>query len=160
MAPPMPRVRPRPPAPPAEPKKNFDDKISALLTKAEAAPLAPASDRPATAGSAKSSADLAMTQSEIDALRAKIVNCWDIPLGASNADEVRTGVLFHLNQDGSVAGEPQITSRPDGRYSQIAPESVIRAIEKCAPYSLPPEKYAGDSGWNTVALDLYPRDKF
>jgi hypothetical protein len=37
---------------------------------------------------------------------------------------------------------------------------VIRAIQKCAPYTLPAEKYAGEAGWNTVALDLYPRDKF
>lgn len=160
VAPPLPRVRPRPPSPPTDQKKNFDDKITALLTKSDAAPAAAISDRPATVGSSKSSADTAMTQNEIDALRARIVACWDIPLGASNADEVRTGVLFHLNQDGTVAGDPQITSRPDGRYNQIAPESVIRAIEKCAPYSLPPAKYAGEAGWNTVALDLYPTAKF
>ena len=101
-----------------------------------------------------------MTQNEIDALRARIVACWDIPLGASNADEVRTAVQFHLNQDGSLAGEPEITKRPDGRYNAIAPESVIRAIRKCAPYALPPDKYAGDTGWNTVALDLYPTARF
>jgi hypothetical protein len=160
MAPPMPRVRPRPPSPPTDQKKNFDDKITALLTKSDATPTAAVSDRAATVGSSKSSSELAMTQNEIDALRARIVACWDIPLGASNADEVRTGVLFHLNQDGTVAGDPEITSRPDGRYSQIAPESVVRAIEKCAPYTLPPEKYSGEAGWNTVALDLYPRDKF
>jgi hypothetical protein len=160
MAPPMPRVRPRPPSPPTDQKKNFDDKITALLTKSDATPTAAVSDRVATVGSSKSSSELAMTQNEIDALRARIVACWDIPLGASNADEVRTGVLFHLNQDGTVAGDPEITSRPDGRYSQIAPESVVRAIEKCAPYTLPPEKYSGEAGWNTVALDLYPRDKF
>jgi colicin import membrane protein len=160
VAPPLPRTRPRPPTPPTEPKKNFDDKITALLAKADATPPAPVSDRPATIGSLKSGTDTAMSQNEIDALRARIMGCWDIPLGAVNAGEVRTGVLFHLNQDGSVAGQPEITSRPDGRYNQIAPESVIRAIEKCAPYSLPPEKFAGDSGWNTVELDMNPTAKF
>jgi len=83
-----------------------------------------------------------------------------VPQGANSADEVRTGIIIRFNQDGTLTGEPQVTARPDGRYSDIAPASVVRAIIKCAPYALPPEKYAGASGWNEVAIDFYPTRLF
>lgn len=101
-----------------------------------------------------------MTANEIEALIARIQSCWAIPLGATSADEVRTSIIMRLNRDGSLTSLPEIVSRPAGRYANIAPESVVTAIVKCAPYSLPPEKYAGDNGWNELAIDFYPTSMF
>src|SRR5262249_19717132 len=151
IAPPLPRIRPRPPSPPIDQKRDFDDKITALLAKSDTPP-ATQSDSPATVGTSKAKPDPAMTQNELDALKAKIESCWIVPQGAASADEVRTGVTIRFNRDGSLQGEPEVTARPSGRYNEIAPASVVRAIIKCAPYSLPAEKYAGENGWNAVAI--------
>ena len=64
-----------------------------------------------------------MTENELDALTARIQSCWIVPQGATSADEVRTVITIHFNQDGSLQGEPEVTSRPTGRYSEIAPAS-------------------------------------
>ncbi len=98
-----------------------------------------------------------MTQTEVDALRSRIVQCWSPPLGATGADELRTVVLIRLNRDGSLNGQPQIVSRPPGRYETTAPELVVRAIGRCAPYNLPLEKYAE---WREIEFDFYPVDMF
>jgi hypothetical protein len=98
-----------------------------------------------------------MTQTELNALAAKMRSCWSPPLGATGADELRTVVLIRLNRDGSLAGAPQIVSRPPGRYETTAPESVVRAIGRCAPYDLPTDKYAE---WREIEFDFYPVDMF
>jgi hypothetical protein len=155
---PMPRIRPKPPAPVATPRKDeFSDTITALLSKDKtAAPTAP-SDAPASLGAPTASATAAMTESEIDALKAQIGRCYILPPGVTPGitakDEVYTVVLIQLNEDGTVRGAPSIVQHPEGRFAQVVPEAIARAITQCGPYKLPPEKYAGAAGWNEVQLD-------
>jgi colicin import membrane protein len=162
----MPRLKPKRPEPmPVEVAKAETqseeqlntDEISALLDKSKPEADAEATDALPTAGAATGDPDPKMTVNELEALRAKIVACWNVPLGASNAEEVRTVVQFHMNRDGTVAGTPTILERPSGRYAQIAPESIVRAIMQCAPYQLPPEKY---DQWQEVRLNFNPIELF
>ena len=115
------------------------DKIAALLDKDQAA-AEPQKQEPTLGGTAPS-IDAQMTANELDALRARLAECWSPPIGWTDPKEVRVVLMLSLNQDGSVNGEPQILERPAGRYEQAAPESALRAVRRCAPYTLPPEKY-------------------
>jgi hypothetical protein len=155
---PVPKSRPRPPTVVAQadpPESELSDKIAALLDQQKPAP--PQSQATASLGSRTGRDGAAMTQTELNALAAKMRSCWSPPLGATGADELRTVVLIRLNRDGSLAGSPQIVSRPPGRYATTAPESVVRAIGRCAPYDLPDDKYAE---WREIEFDFYPVDMF
>jgi len=137
---PVPKSRPRPPPPPAADDaplpSELSDRIQALLDK---------------------NRELPPQETQTASLGTRIVQCWSPPLGATGADELRTVVLIRLNRDGSLNGQPQIVSRPPGRYETTAPESVVRAIGRCAPYNLPLEKYAE---WREIEFDFYPVDMF
>jgi hypothetical protein len=85
-APPPPNVRPRskptPPPQPARQEKQFNpNDIAALLNKVEpsggGAPNR--SDTPASLGSREGLSGVTMSQSELDALRAQIQQCWSPP---------------------------------------------------------------------------------
>jgi hypothetical protein len=155
---PVPKSRPRPPhvVAQAEPPDNeLSEKIAALLDQQKQS--SPQAETPASLGSRTGHDGAAMTQTELNALAAKMRGCWSPPLGATGADELRTVVLIRLNRDGSLAGAPQIISRPPGRYEPTAPASVVRAIGRCAPYDLPSDKYAE---WREIEFDFYPVDMF
>ena len=96
-----------------------------------------------------------MTVNELDALRAQLVECWNLPIGWTDPSEVRVVLRLFLNPDGTVAGQPRIEEAPQGRYSQTAPESAIRAVRRCAPYNLPREKY---EAWKEIRVRFDPVD--
>ena len=96
-----------------------------------------------------------MTVNELEALRARLAECWSPPLGWTDPAEVRVVLMLELNQDGTVAGTPAVLESPQGAYSNTAPESALRAVRRCAPYSLPAEKY---DAWKQVKVTFDPRD--
>src|SRR5262249_16633258 len=98
----------------------------------------------------------ALTQSEIDALRAQIQACWNPPAGTADAKELIVRVKILLNQDGWLAAEPVLMNRGSGAF-QIAAESALRAVRRCAPYKLPIAKY---EVWKDVEVTFDPRDMF
>jgi hypothetical protein len=158
MVPPTPRIRPKPPTPVAEEKtEDFDsDKIAALLDKSTPAAPADVSTSEATLGVAKGTAEAKMTQNELAALIAQVSRCWTYPMGWTDPSEVSVTLRFALNMDGSVAGQPEVVAYPAGQYGRVATENAIRAVLRCGPYRLPPEKYAGSGGWNEVQVRLIP----
>jgi hypothetical protein len=159
---PTPRVRPTPPAPaptpPVKAPKTFDtDKIAALLDKS--APPQPVAEEPSKTppafGATTGNQNARMTQNELDALRARLSDCWSPPFGWTDAAEVKVTVRMFLNVDGTLARPPQVVSGPDGRYAQTAPESAIRAIQRCAPYNLPADRY---DAWKEIQVTFDPTD--
>ncbi len=129
------------------------DKIAALLNK-DSAPAEPQKQEPTVGGTAPL-IDAQMTATELDALRARLAECWSPPIGWTDPKEVRVVLMLSLNPDGSVNGEPQVLERPAGRYEQTAPESALRAVRRCAPYTLPPEKY---ESWKQVRITFDPTE--
>jgi hypothetical protein len=163
---PTPRLRPN--APPPKPKQappdtsqSDIDSITALLDKRKLEQMAaaeppPDTEQKETAGSQTGSASVAkMTANELDLLRARLAQCWSPPLGWTDPAEVRVVLMIDLNADGSVAGSPSVLEAPQGSYSTTAPESALRAVRRCAPYNLPPEKY---DDWKQVKITFDPRD--
>jgi outer membrane biosynthesis protein TonB len=159
---PQPHLRPARPKPQVAKKDQpFDiDKITAMLDKPPAEPAQPApqpaaDDTTATIGSLIGGSDAKMTASELDALRARLSQCWSPPIGWSDPAEVRVVVMIYLNADGTIGGDPQVLQAPGGRYAQAAPESAVRAVRRCAPYNLPPDKY---EAWKQVKVTFDPTD--
>jgi hypothetical protein len=151
----LPRIRPRPPTPPTQQKKDFDEaKISALINKTDVPPPADVSDSPATLGSPKASAaPAAMSLDEQQALIAKITVCYHPPPGASSHNEVRTTVHVTFNQDGTVVGTPVVVEGPTGAFSVTGPEAVVHAILSCGPYKLSPETF---ESWHEIEFTFDP----
>jgi outer membrane biosynthesis protein TonB len=148
--------RPTPPKP--EPEKKFDpNQIAQLLNKTpDAAPRAqpresadveldlPRSDDPA----------LALSLSEVDAVRQRVQECWNVRdfAGSADADKLRASIRFSLNQDGSLAGNPVISSSSGGALSRLFADRAVQAVQKCAPYNfLPRNKY---TNWRNMNLNF------
>ena len=153
------RSSPRPSARQQEKKKFDADKIAALLDKTPDKRGAPHSATPPTkpdrlhrpdrrraagqrhgavgarAGSAAVDDQLAAAAVRQDAGRRR---------RPRHADRQRA---LPPDQDGSLNGEPVVVDRQNTPLYAIAADASIRAIKQCAPFQLPPDKYAS---WSTV----------
>ena len=81
--------------------------------------------------------------SELDRLRAHISGCWEPPVGAKGADQLKVDIQVKLEKDGTVR-KAEIADR--SRYSsdvqyRAAANAARRAVLACQPLPLPPEKY-------------------
>jgi hypothetical protein len=171
------RGLPRPRAKPKRWRPKFStDRIAALLDKDQEKkpqPRQERSKRQATAKARKAFKDISippaparvrsvpMTMSEIDAIRYQIQQCWSIPAGARDAENLVVRIKVFLNSDGSLSKPPEIVGGGSGGgasdpFFRTAAESARRAVLKCSPLkNLPPDKYAR---WREITLTFNPRD--
>lgn len=179
---PMPSRRPKPPAvsrplheekpkvaanTPAKKKPDFDaDKIAALLDKrpdaaAQTPPPQPEEkhvlEPPKPAEGRAEGRDQQMTISEIDALRARISQCWSPPVGGLGSDAIRVKIRMQLTQEGMLVADPEVVNRESSPFFMAAADSAVRAVMLCQPYSLPESKYAL---WRDMILNFDPREMF
>jgi outer membrane biosynthesis protein TonB len=152
------------PAPQAEKKHDFNaDRIAALLNKIPDAAKQPKSadapqDTPKKPVHGQSSGtEKVMSVNEIDALRAKIAQCWSPPPGGLGADAIIVKVRLQLNEDGSLIGYPSVANSGGSPFFQAAADSAVRAVFQCQPYTLPSEKY---SVWRDIILTFDPRQMY
>lgn len=153
-----PRSKPTPPRRTADATPdNFNpNQISALLNKVEptGGRTAP-SDQPASLGARDGQDSVQMTQSELDALRGQVAQCWSPPVGAVGAEDLRVRVRVNLAQSGEVAGSPEVLNTNSNPAFRAAASSAVRAVMRCAPYSLPIAKY---DSWQEVIINFDPRE--
>jgi hypothetical protein len=144
----VPLARPRPAKPERKPLLDTAA-VQALLDKTpdlpEPTPPKPVADLPPGER---------MSLSEIDAFRAQIRACWSVPAGAKNAESLVVRVRVQLDTSGrpiakKVINRAQLTDS----FFLSAAESVLRAIERCQPYKMPPEKY---ESWREMELNFDP----
>lgn len=159
---PVPRPRPAPPkktvVAKAESQEAFNtDEISALLDKSQPTGSTQATERPPTLGSSTGSFVDRMTINELDALRARLAQCWNIQLAPPDPSELRVKVKMFLNQDGSLSQSPEILEVGSTEFARSAAESALRAVRRCAPYNLPVEKY---DSWREINVTFDPREMF
>jgi outer membrane biosynthesis protein TonB len=154
--------QPLPPKkPPQKPQPKFDaDRIAALLDKRDPQRSAATGQEPnavASLGAANATA-AQLSQSEIDALRAKLRQCWNPPVGA--ADAAKAYVVFRVlfNRDGTILNSPVLVQAPPSQVGPVLAESAKRALLKCQPYTmLKPEHY---DQWKDMQITFDPRDMF
>jgi hypothetical protein len=154
---PKPEKKPEPPK--AQPKFNASQ-IAALLDKREAQRQsvtgATLSNKPSLGLATANAATL--SQNEMDALRARLRDCWSVPVGVAEARDLVVTVRIQFNKDGSLAVDPTLMNHGSHPAFQVAAETALRGIRRCAPYSfMPPLKY---EAWRDVIVDFDPRDMF
>ncbi|WP_310618887.1 cell envelope integrity protein TolA [Flexibacterium corallicola] len=149
-----PKVRIRPKKQQEKPKFNPND-IAALLNKTTpTAAGAQKSQKVASLGSAQGQTNVHMSQSELDALRSQVAQCWNPPVGAPGAEQLVVKLQFNMGRSGEVEGLPRILNSNSNPAFGAASQSAIRAVYRCSPYSLPASKY---EAWKTVILNFDPR---
>jgi hypothetical protein len=99
-----------------------------------------------------------LSQNEMDALRARLRDCWTVPVGVAEARDLVVTVRIQFKQDGSLAADPTLMNHGSHPAFQAAAESALRGVRRCAPYSfMPPLKY---EAWKDVIVDFDPHDMF
>jgi hypothetical protein len=101
-----------------------------------------------------------MTMDIIAALQAQMRECWNMPAGAPNPEQLVVTVRVFLARDGDLAQPPQLT--PESRsaaarnsYVNAAAQAALRAVHSCAPYrDLPPDRH---DQWRELDMVFDPK---
>jgi colicin import membrane protein len=150
---------PQPPKPKQE--RTFDQsKIAALLDKRDPT-------RQAMTGSTlNSSASLGTTrgaaatlsQSELDAMRARLASLWNVQPGVEHPEELYVTVRIRLTPDRRLAAPPQVVSTGSSPRYQAAADAAVRAVLQGQPYTmLRDETY---EQWKYMDIDFDPKQMF
>jgi colicin import membrane protein len=148
------------PAQPARDTPKFNaDQVAQLLDKREpqrqVATAQSLNDSP-TLGAAIGAQDAQLSQSEIDALRARISSCWSPPPGIDANSRVYVVLRVLFKADGSMVQAPTLV---EGSASALGPalaESAKRALLLCQPFTmLRPQHY---DQWKDLELKFDPHE--
>jgi len=140
---------------------TFDpDRIAALLDKRDprrqAATGAELNQNP-TLGVASGSAPT-LSQSEVDALRARLAKLWNPPVGVGNPQELVVKIRIQLTRSGKLASPPMVLTSGRGALFEAARDGAVRAIFLAQPYDmLRPENY---HLWKDMEITFDPREMF
>ena len=103
----------------------------------------------------------ALTISEVDLLRRQLEQCWSIPIGARDADNLAIDIFMVVNRDRTVHHAKIVDQ---GRYKRdpfyrAAADSALRAVHHpdCRPLDLPDQKYAM---WKEIVITFDPKQMF
>ena len=154
--------QPLPPKkPPQKPQPKFDaDKIAALLDKRDpqrnAATGVEANATPSLGTAAGAAAQL--SQSEIDALRARLMALWNPPVGMQDASQTQVTIRIRFRKDGTLAIGPQVLTTGSGAQFNAMRDSAVRAVFVGQPYTmLRPEHY---EQWKEIDFTFDTRQMF
>jgi colicin import membrane protein len=150
---------PQPPKPKQE--RVFDQtKIAALLDKRDptrqsitGAALNASASLGTTSGRAAT-----LSQSELDAMRARLASLWNVQPGVEHPEELYVTVRIQLGRDRRLIAPPQIVSRGSSPRYQAAAEAAVRAVLQGQPYNmLRDETY---DQWKYMDIDFDPKQMF
>jgi len=100
-----------------------------------------------------------LTLSELDAIRSQISRCWNVPVGAMNAEDLIVEIRVHVNPDGTIRKARILDAErmQHDPFFRTAAESAYRAVinPRCSPLRLPPEKY---ELWKIFTLSFNPKE--
>jgi colicin import membrane protein len=156
---PRPEARePRVPAPRREEPRFDPAKVAALLDKRtpQRQEATGAALNPTPSLGLPNATAARLSQSEIDALRARLAQLWNPPVGARDPEELVVLVRVQLTRDGRVAAPPQVLTSGHSPLFLTARDSAIRALFRGQPYDmLRPETY---EQWKDIEITFDPRD--
>lgn len=152
---------PKKPPVPKQPEQKFDPtKIAALLDKRDptrAAATGSELNRTPGLGVANGMA-AQLSQSEMDAFMRRVQSCWNVPVGAEDASELKVVFRVQFRRDGAVSGGPDIVMGTGTPLGKAYADSGRRAVLQCQPYTmLRPEKY---DTWKDLEVEFRPSRMF
>jgi colicin import membrane protein len=141
-----------------KPLPKFDPtQIAALLDKRDPQRLAATGEALAPVpglGTPRGSAPK-LSQSEIDALRARLMQLWNVPAGVQNPDEMKVTVLIRIGRDRKLAAPPRVLTSGTSTMFQAARDNAMRAVFMSQPFDmLRPEHY---DLWKEIEITFDPR---
>jgi colicin import membrane protein len=154
--------KPLPPKKPPQqkPPKFEPDKIAALLDKRAPQREAVTGAEPnmvPTMGTAMGNA-AKLSQSEIDALRARLMALWNPPVGMRDAERLQITIRIRFKQDGTLEMGPQVLTSGNGTRYNALRDSAVRAVLIGQPYTmLRPEHY---DTWKEIDFTFDTSDMF
>jgi outer membrane biosynthesis protein TonB len=150
--PPVPPRKPPPPAP------KFDaSQVEALLNKRDPTRLAAAGDALNNTASLGLSTGTAaqISQSELDALRARLAQLWNPPAGATNPEELVVVVRVKFKPDGTLAGPPMVLTSGKSTLFIAARDSAVRALFRGQPFDMLKREHYEQ--WKEIEINFDPR---
>jgi len=97
-----------------------------------------------------------ISQSEIDAFRRRLRDCWNMPPGTPNDGSMKVILRVLLKPDGSLQIPPALVAGTNNALGPALAESAQRAVLVCQPYTmLKPEHY---QQWKDMEVTFDPRD--
>lgn len=107
-------------------------------------------------GAPTAAPDAQLSQSEIDAFRERIRECWSPPPGVDSNSNISVSVRVLFKQDGSLAEMPVVVAGTPSPLGPALAESGKRALLLCQPFKmLKPEHYAE---WQDLVVDFDPHE--
>ncbi len=149
----------KPPIPHKKQPKFNPDKIAALLDKRDPQRIAATGATLAAPalGTALGSA-ARLSQSELGALRQRLMSLWNPPVGIQNPEDFVIRVRIRLGRDGKLSAPPEVITRGNGQLFNSARDSAVRAVFRGQPFDmLKPEHY---DTWKDIEVTFDPRDMF
>lgn len=153
--------QPLPPKKPEKKQPKFDaTKIAALLDKRDpqrnAAAGAELNSAPSLGAATGNAAKL--SQSEIDALRARLMALWNPPVGAQDADSYQITIRIRFRRDGTLETGPQVITSGSGVRFNAMRDSAARAVLVGQPYTmLRPDHY---DSWKEIDFTFDTKEMF
>jgi colicin import membrane protein len=155
------KAAPQSPQPPKPKERTFDQsKIAALLDKRDPSRQSitgSALNSSASLGSARGTA-ATLSQSELDALRARLTQLWNVQAGTERPEELIVDIHIRLTPDRRLAAPPEVVSHGSSPRYQAAAEAAMRAVLQGQPYDmLRTETY---EQWKDMIVTFDPRQMF
>ncbi|MGA2892235.1 MAG: protein TolA [Xanthobacteraceae bacterium] len=142
----------------AQNSPKFDaNQVAELLDKREPQRQLAAADalnNNVTLGAATGAAAAQLSQSEIDALRARISQCWSPPPGIDANTRIHVSLRVLLRVDGSLAQEPALVEASASALGPALAESAERALMLCQPFTMLKREHYDQ--WKDLQLDFDP----
>lgn len=97
-----------------------------------------------------------LSQSELDALRRRLSECWNSPPGIDVNSNVYVVLRVQFKPDGSIAGDPVVSEDAASALGPALAESGRRALLGCQPFTmLRPEHY---DLWKDISVKFNPHE--
>jgi outer membrane biosynthesis protein TonB len=110
----------------------------------------------AALGAASGAQSAQLSQSEIDALRARLSQCWHPPAGITANTTIYVSLRVLMRPDGSLAAPPAVVEGSPSALGPALAESAKHALLSCQPFTmLRPEHY---DQWKDMQLDFKPSE--
>lgn len=100
-----------------------------------------------------------LSQSELDALRAKLISLWNPPAAvANNPDQYAVTIHIRLTRDHRLVGQPEVLTSGEGALFEATRDSAVRAVLQAQPYDMLSQ--ATYDIWKDITLTFNPREVF
>jgi TolA protein len=100
-----------------------------------------------------------LSQSELDALRAKLISLWNPPAAVSaHPDQYVVTIRIRLARDHRLVGQPEVLTNGDGPLFEATRDSAVRAVFQAQPYDM--LSLTTYDQWKEIDINFDPREVF